>query len=275
MADLSDLIATKYPSILTYIELLKDKCIEYQGKETSKEVKDTMSSRPPAGINGFHNNNLILIGGEENNRINIARYVSNQITLFLSYTIIKSTFIGVFPKDIQCKDRNTEQIQAAIDRPTELQIKMTDTQKRDDGSYVANIVSAIHILTLIDIHKDMKPFFVWLAQVLSRSYAVNYVNRLGLTISLVKAGEQLKNLPEVFLNMCKVYDLDKGKFIKPDEEGLNLYITKNRGYLSEQEAKNEECIKGQYLQKKHLEIITFLNNKVTKCRFSKNIQICL
>jgi hypothetical protein len=177
---------TKYPGIILYINQLKEK---YHKN----------------GIDGFYGHNLLVVGGNEEERKWSTLYTPFVLRNFLLEHIEKHA--AVYKKRIICTNKSVKQIKSEIfETPTRQALKNSIKKPVEVGLYPQHV---IELLTLFDIHKGMKPLLNKLAEEFASDYSLPPRYRLGLVIATLKPGEKISELPEPFVCLCERLDLSK------------------------------------------------------------------
>ncbi len=190
-------IQNEYPEIVTYLNALKDKY--------KKE-----------NIAGFYNNYLLVMGDGEKEKTKISKYVVDSLSDFILFESKEQNLTRV----LTCKDATNDELELAVinediqslsgNNTPDVKQKIISTNEKD------KLIKPIEHFLFIDIHSGLEPCLRKLQTIFSYNYKMSDRHRIGLIIATLKQGERLQNLPEAFLNIFRIFDLDKRKFLESD-----------------------------------------------------------
>jgi hypothetical protein len=157
------------------------------------------------GISGFKHYNLLVVGGDKEERDTFGSCIPGILQKFLKKQLEQN--VKVVKRHITCTDKTVTQIKSEIFHHLEKQdllIHITDRH-------------VIEILSLYDIHKEMFPLLEELIGEIAGQSFLPHKYTIGLVVSTLKTGENISYLPKNFMEWCETYDLSKRELVTSEE----------------------------------------------------------
>ena len=175
------------------------------------------------GISGFKHYNLLVVGGDKEERDTFGSCIPGILQKFLKKQLEQN--VKVVKRHITCTDKTVTQIKSEIFHHLEKQdllIHITDCH-------------VIEILSLYDIHKEMFPLLEELIGEIAGQSFLPHKYTIGLVVSTLKTGENISYLPTDFMEWCETYDLSKRELVTSEEnqnegeqDNYKLFVLKKK-----------------------------------------------